>query len=210
MDWQPWIALLVAGYGVYQQHKQTKMMEAHTIPRPGVSPRAIKSSWWKTPVIPILAVLVALAWWPDIAERLNQPTLQNPAKAGWGARTAITESGTSRLKELTLFVTLDGAYLNRYAENFSMIAVAVHYRGDRDLDDVAITEKSAVYGIHDEQELLLIKTSQTFIDEVNAGLRNTTYFVVLVPNGLTPENFTTFRQAKHLGAIVLPVGGGPP
>lgn len=82
MDFQPWIgplALLVALVGVYYQRRQTITMETQATQELDRAARrrgeVVKFQWWKTPAIPALAILVALAWAPYFVKKPSNTLL---------------------------------------------------------------------------------------------------------------------------------------
>jgi hypothetical protein len=80
-----------------------------------------------------------------------------------------------------------------------------HWTTDRDADDVSDLHKSPAYDIRKDRLELFINTDQKFINEYFLGAP-TNYAVILLPQNQMPQNFSTLRQAKILGAKVIQLG----
>jgi hypothetical protein len=211
MDYQPWIgplALVVAIYGAYHQTRQTRVMEAQSLPRAarrrGELPHV---SWLRSPAILALVALALLAWAPWIITKYNPTPVTNKV---FGEYKLQINPATGTYAGMTLFMAFNSYGIRSYKNSGKIIGIAFHNYGYKDIDDISELQKSAPYDIKSEQQLLLINTNSAFVDEVNRGSKETFYGIVIIPNSAAADSFTTMRQAKAMGAIIEQIGVGPP
>jgi hypothetical protein len=193
MDFQAWVAVLalvVAAVSLYYQRKQTLMANAST--KMGAARHWFaKPQWWKTPSIPVLIFLVALAWAPlfmqDGDENIN---ISNPS---WGL---YNHDNTWS----TLHIGGDFSSLySKFSDKYRIIACAAQFTGRIDPSDAEGLQKSAVYDLRPGRSVFLIETDETFRKNVASGMRGTRYFLFLLPPSIKADQFKTIRQATALG-----------
>lgn len=157
-----------------------------------------------------LALLVALTWgcqlyffyqshWGLSEEFPADCTIQ----WGTGVPPGVAWNGN-------LEVIANGGCFSRYADGYYLTAVALHRFGVVDRDEERITARGARHEIVAGNVPIVIVATPTYIDEVRQGFTQTSYVLLLVPNGVDPEQFFTLRQAKRLGAKIVSIRGGPP
>jgi len=112
-------------------------------------------------------------------------------------------------REGYLAVVADGSRLLSYAPKFKIAAVAFHWIPLRDVADVTELQKSRLFDIKNAEIEIGIQTDNKFIDETKR-MRGTAYVLLLVPNGITMDEFVTLRQAYLLGVKKLDGVSGPP
>ena len=156
----PILALLVSVASLHYQRKQTLMATAQM---PGQEVRK-KRKWWFAPSTLALCALVLLAWAPWIMAELSGP---NPRVVGWG--------GVPNVRPLSLQIIVDGSSLHYYAGSHRLIAVALHYSNDVDIDDVGDLQKSASFSIKDEIVPIVIRTNVNYITDLLRGMTQTNY-----------------------------------
>jgi hypothetical protein len=127
MNFQPWIgplSLILAAYAAYHAQKQTKLQQEQlALLAKGTARQrsnvAIRP-WWKTPLIPVLAILVALAWYPQLANRLEQS--YNISNVSFWEVQMISPT------EMVLRMRGDlGSLPSELRSDYYAIAIAVHY-----------------------------------------------------------------------------------
>jgi hypothetical protein len=107
-------------------------------------------------------------------------------------------------------ITFDGSKLLSLQNDYKIVGVALHYDGKEDVLDENNLLVSSEYSITPFPMTMVIPWSSQYTSEVEAGEKNTTYYLLALPNGMTTGQFSTLRQAKALGAIILADEGGPP
>jgi hypothetical protein len=135
MEFQRWIgplALLIAVVGVYYQRRQTRMMESQATEALARAARrrgeTIRIHWWKTPAIPVLLVLVILAWMPYFL-KIEDPIIVKDVH--WGAY-HMDPTG----QKLILQLSADfGQLLGRFGSEYRIMALAAHFSGNIDPND---------------------------------------------------------------------------
>jgi hypothetical protein len=90
------------------------------------------------------------------------------------------------------------------------MGVLYHHPPNIDHIDVSVISKSAEFDIRGEQIDLEIPWNEKFRTEVANRLVGTSYTLLAIPVGVTPDQFDTLRQAEALGARILEERGGPP
>jgi hypothetical protein len=192
----PILALGVAGYSAYLQHRQVTLMLAGqedlpVIPRP--------TPWWRTPAVVAAFVLAILAWvprvWSTWVIAKNQPMV---GMAGWGLLDLTNRS---------LQITVASA---RQDDTQKFMAVAFHYRGDTDIEDVSDLQKSSLYDVRLGVQMIVFHFDDKFAAEWANGMKNTNYILLTVPSTVRPDDFSTLRQAITKGAKIIAGGTGPP
>jgi hypothetical protein len=105
---------------------------------------------------------------------------------------------------------VDGRLLISESKRSRLAGVCFHYSGLGDRDDVADLQKSQLYDIRNEDILIVIPFGPKFMEEMKFGDRGTTYKLLLVPNSISMNQFSTLHEASRLGVKVIGQGGGPP
>jgi hypothetical protein len=187
-------SLLAAAIGVYYQRRQTLVAEAEIL-----KGRQLGKSWITSPAVITMVALAVLAWIPSIKWLLEAP---HPEILGWG--------GVLGMQPLTLEITVNGSSLDWYSNSHRLIAVAMHYYGDKDISDVDAIQKSPPFEIRKGAVVIMIRPKETYVNEFVHGAINTNYHLLLVPRGVNDKAFSTLRQAKELGAFDIWSGSGPP
>jgi len=59
-------------------------------------------------------------------------------------------------------------------------------------------------------QMLLIHFDDKFANELVQGMHGTSYFLLIVPSSVRPDDFSTLRQAFSHGAKLVGGGSGPP
>jgi hypothetical protein len=205
-DYQFWLALLgTLGtlYSAYWQRRSAMMAIEAQGPKHRRAAEA--PTWWKSPSVIALFILVCALWGPFIVNRLSEePVLRNVTTGMDGVR----DNSSGKLIAAALYITVDGNEIYKYAP-MRIMAAGFHWKPDRDVDDVDDLQKSAVYDIRREAITFHINVNQKFINEYNLGAPNN-YALIVVPRDLTPQRFATLRQAKAAGAKVINLGSYKP
>lgn len=194
-DWITVLALLVAIYAAYNQREQTRMMRATT----PSAPLPQSKYWWASRPMVAMAVLVILAWTPQLLSWWNAP----PPSA------FVYQFGPYPALDRTLFMQADTTNINKYASDYKLIGVAFHYLANGDVKDLDKLQKSPPFDIVPNAQIF-IHLDDDFVQEMKSGIGHTNYVLLMVPNGLSPDKFSTLRQAISLGAKVIGGGSGPP
>ena len=113
------------------------------------------------------------------------------------------------VKSSTLIV--NGSAL-RFSErkDYKLIGVCFHYWISGDLLDQPNVSKSGLYDIRDGHITITIQWNDQFVRELVKPMLGTTYVLLEVPKGVTPDDFTTVRKAVDLGARILQSRVGTP
>lgn len=120
---------------------------------------------------------------------------------------AVASWGLYDLTNRQLQMTVASARQNK-DEKF--LAIAFHYKGDVDFEDVSQLQKSAPYDVRVGAQVMIFHYDEKFAAEWASGLRNTSYVLLIVPSTVRPEDFSTIRQALSKGARIAGGGAGPP
>jgi hypothetical protein len=187
------VSLFVGFAGIYYQRRQTLMAEQQSVIRNR------NYSWITSPAVLAMAALGIVAWVPAIMWLLQGP---NPRVLSWG--------GVLNVSPIALQITVDGSSLKWYVERYRLIAVAFHYFGEQDIDDVDGIQKSQPYDIRREPQVVMVRPDSKFIAEILRGSVTTNYHLLLVPRGVNDKAFATLRQAKQLGVFDIWSASGPP
>jgi len=189
LDYQlllPIVALAVATYGVYLQHKQFQMTRDQTAQKKKRNSPDLQV-WWRSPQTIVMAIMVVLCWIPYF---LNQSTevsfdgADSMAVVGWG--------GSEELGPGKFFVTANGGRYFTYRNSYRFMTFCLVYDGLRDELDAPIIGKSAPYDI--TRGLV-----RTVIVPPSGGC-GPNFGLLLIPRELDPGGFSTVRQAQALGA----------
>lgn len=123
----------------------------------------------------------------------------------------LTPATTPRKDIDKLQAFCDLSRLGRVAKKYKVAVVAFHYAGIIDVDDVDDLQKSSLYSIDAKNQHLLvaIPLDQRFRAELQIGT-GTNYRMLLMPDGVNTDKFSTLSQAKALGALDLGGASGPP
>jgi hypothetical protein len=96
-------------------------------------------------------------------------------------------------------------------KSFRLAAVCYHNRGTIDTRDISDLQKSSLHDLRDEDVQMTIQLNTKFMDEyLKQGWTNTNYVAIVVPNGVTMDQFSTMRQAFSLGVLSVSGVVGPP
>ncbi|HTW50748.1 MAG TPA: hypothetical protein VME45_02505, partial [Stellaceae bacterium] len=87
---------------------------------------------------------------------------------------------------------------------------ALHHNGETDYLDDKMTLKSTEHDISSTIEAMTVKIEGQFLDELEKGMRQTFYSLLLVPSTVQMTQFDNLRQAKALGVIEVERRSGPP
>jgi hypothetical protein len=151
----------------------------------------------------------------------NEPPTPRTIITDWGSMAVVKwEHGVAKFsgpKQSAL--TVNGSLLRSLArKNYKLIGVCFHYLAPVDVLDQPNISKSGLYDITDHLITITIPWNEQFISElVHATPVNETqylipipqYSILAVPKGVTPESFTTLRQAIAFGAKRLQSVAGP-
>jgi hypothetical protein len=192
----PILALAVAGYSAHLQRQQVNLMTAGQNVLPGIP---AGQSWWKSPTVIALFILVLLTWVPWLWTTFVSPKFQ--------PYVTIVSWGALNLPAGQLQIT---AAVTATKENEKLEAIAFHYKGDVDVMDAKDLQKSAMYDVRAGIQILVIHIDDKFTGEILSGMRNTSYILLIVPSSLRPEDFSTLREAFARGAILVGGSVGPP
>lgn len=151
--------------------------------------------------IAVLVALVLLAWIPH---------LRNPEPL---AGNVITRWGMVDHKEghpYQFVIVVSGKYLQSYREEYQLDALCLHYDGTQDYVDAPGLQKSALYEIRDVEVEMIITADEAFVKDFKSGMKGTNYIAILVPKGVSMDQFSTLRQAFALGITGRGSVYGPP
>ena len=107
-------------------------------------------------------------------------------------------------------MTVVGHLFADLATTHKLIGLVVQYDGLQDIRDTVGLQKSKTYEIRDAELNIVVRVDDDFMRAVNRGVRQTSYALLVVPNGVTEQDFTTMRAAMNLGVIVAWTGTGAP
>lgn len=96
-------------------------------------------------------------------------------------------------------IVANGATLQDRASNYKVAAAVVRYDGTHDLLDTPNLRKSAVYDIPNEPIGLYIPLPADFLKGPGA----VAFVLLAVPNGTSMDQFSTLREAKVHGVVIL-------
>jgi hypothetical protein len=105
---------------------------------------------------------------------------------------------------------LSGSVLMPYRINYRVAGACFRYHGTADILDATGLQKSGLYDIKDEALKIEMPWDSSFIDTIKRGEVETSCSLLLVPNGVTMDQFSTLRQAEAIGVKVLQTVAGPP
>jgi hypothetical protein len=195
------VAMVINVYSAYWQRRSVLMaIEAQ---RPENRPNVIlPSSWWKNPSVIALFLLSCFLWAPYILSRLSAPTQLHSVSMVLDGPADIF----NQFLNVAITISMDGNEIYTYHPQKAM-AIAFHWPIDRDVDDTEEIQKSQVLDIRDSPLTFYINPDQKFIDSLNRG-SGIFYSIIILPMGMSPNSFSTMRQAKMGGAKILPAGAG--
>lgn len=108
-------------------------------------------------------------------------------------------------------LVVDGILLSkRYSTGFKLIGVCFHHTISGDVQDDTDISKSGTYDLESRDIRILIPWNDRFKREFVNQLVTTAYELLAVPPGITPDKFSTIRQAVALGAKRVKGVSGPP
>jgi hypothetical protein len=206
LEYQFWfgiLALLLAFYSAYHQTKQTNLMASQAASRAerrrGEIPRLI---WWRSPAILALFALACLVWGPYILSKIHEEERLLNSVAG--IRTVTVDNSTGKLKDVGLYVSVDGNEIYKYSP-WRVMAAAFVWTSDRDADDVQDLQKSTILDIRKETMQFWFKGNPKFIEQVGKGAP-VNFAVIVLPKTISANNFETLRQARDWGAKIIRLG----
>ena len=132
---------------------------------------------------------------------INQAEVAQNYMLGWGVDGVVTNPPS-------VAIVANGHLLMKYRSSFKITGVCFIGFGTHDFLDDDL-EKSGLHEITDDRIPIRIPLSQNFLDR-HRGYSGTNYELLLVPNGVTMDQFATTRQAQALGVRVLQERHGPP
>ena len=107
-------------------------------------------------------------------------------------------------------IVVDGSRLIQHRDHYKLVGVCFHHLKPGDVQDEPAISKSGAYDIEDRQIKIVIPWSNQFFGEVASGITPTGYELLAVPNGISPDQFSTIRQAVAFGAKrIQRTTGGP-
>jgi len=109
-----------------------------------------------------------------------------------------------------LYASADGDRLVPYKTKYRVSAIAYHDYGLVDPTEIRNLSKSSLYEISTGEIYMSFKINEQFREEARQGARGTSYRILLVPHGVTMDQFDTLKQAKALGVLLGGAGIGPP
>jgi hypothetical protein len=210
MDWKFWLPFIVNLVSLWlmwrADQKQARYMNPQAVQNAIAALPWSKALWRRYWPIFLILLLMIGTWIPYLAGVGNPEFEIHPLT--WGP-TSQPGAPLQGVKSLT--VTIDGTVIPKsIRKRYRIAAVAFHYTGAKDVDDVEMS-KSRAYDITDNTITLLIPLSDTFRHEMLVeGLRQTTYYILLVPQEYAMDDFATLRQAQALGVKKAGMGFGPP
>jgi hypothetical protein len=195
------VAMLGTLYSAYWQRKAIMMAtEAQ-----GINNQRGKIQlpiWWKSPAVLALFILSCSLWGPYILSKVNE---EDRVRGNGGIQAATIDNSTGRFIDFTLYVSINGDDIYRYASSWRVMAVGFVWTIDRDLDDIQELQKSPVLEIRKDNMVFLFKGDSKFVDQVSRGAP-VNYGLIILPKNLPADAFKTLRQAKDLGAKVVSLG----
>jgi hypothetical protein len=178
-------------------------------------PAPLKANWWGYVPLVLLAVglIGFLISWFGGEQKPSQPLMTD-----YGMTLPPTESFTIRIGHPEdippgqgSYIKFDGdrlMYLN--PKKYRVMGVVYHLPPNIDRIDVNGLSKSSEFDIRGEPIDIIIPWNQQFLNEMGHGARMSSYALLAIPVGVTPDQFNTLRQAEALGARILEERGGPP
>jgi hypothetical protein len=163
--------------------------------------------WWPLALMILLSVTAWIPYWLTPDDLYKQVQISS-----WGPDAPM--GSVLNIDQLqNLKVTADGSHASTSTRNkYRVAAIAMHYDGTRDANDVEFLVKSNEYDIADGVISILIPISPRFRADYGPPLnwRGTGYALLLVPKEISMDKFSTLRQAQSLGVKILGTGGGGP
>ncbi len=104
-------------------------------------------------------------------------------------------------------VVVNGARFLKYAGGYRIAGACFAYTGVGDVLDAPQIQVSSLYDIRNSSFPMVTPWGASFmkyLDQIHAGALN--HLVLLVPRGIDPGSFATFRQARSMGVIIVPAG----
>jgi hypothetical protein len=150
---------------------------------------ASATPWWKSKSIAIMLGLALLTWARWVYGLIFPPTPEAISDYAYGT----VQTGDEYIL----------AFLKQTKKDKKVIGLAFHYDGRQDVKDTAGLQKSKPYDYDQGRVMMIIDPDQTFRNQRAMRMRGTNYYVIEVPDGLAPEQFSTLRQAEKLGGKVI-------
>lgn len=148
-----------------------------------------------------MAVLCILAWVPTIMSQF--PPIPN------GGEDQLAQSGYGGTPlPGQFYVAANGRHIMQYASSskYKLVASLYFDDGAQAEIDAPNLQKSAPYDLSDRELIeIAIKPSPGYIQSFNGRMvkGGTKFALLLVPNNVSPSNFSTIREAQKLGASYL-------
>jgi hypothetical protein len=215
------VGFLVYAYLLYRQNKIMEEQNDLMREQGGAARRMANERTWIDTRWPMLAMaaLTLVTWsavgydYYDRHKDLDLVALSRPSVIkNWGPvpPPGTSQSGLFPMDQLAFVeVVADGHALLSYADRFHVAAMAFHYDGTVDEDDVKPL-KSNTFDIRDADMEIRIPVGGQYRNELLMGFKVTNYALMLLPKEVSVLEFDTIRQAKALGARVLYKAAGPP
>jgi hypothetical protein len=158
----------------------------------------------------IMVLLAAASWIPYLlsANGQTQPNASNNPPSHlfqWGPLTSPARAEDIKV----LLVKVHGSDFKQYAGTYKLAGLAFHYSGEGNILDLQKLQKSALYEIENQDMEIFIPLDQDFITTMQHAI-GTNYRLLLVPSGVSMDQFSTLRQAALLGIKQTDMASGGP
>lgn len=185
----PLIATALTGWNAYYAREAVLLMRASAV-SPRKRAEMAAKSWWKTPQVAILLVLVLLTWVPFVYGLVRPSDISEfEDQYAWGTLTNGKSYFTVGLKSTK--------------PDRKLILVALHYHGLGDIKDQPGIQKSLPYDYTAGLLTLIVDPDQRFRSETAAGEKGVTLLLLEVPSTVGRDQFSTVRQAISVGGKLV-------
>jgi hypothetical protein len=185
------IALVLAGGNLYYQREAVQLMKARAVsPRQRAAMAA--KSWWRSPQVAVVTLLAALTWVPWIYGLVSPPAddaYYVGEQVQWGG-----------LPDGEQYVSV---ILKETKPDRKVILVALHYSGIGDIKDAVGLQKSKPYDYTKGLQTFIVDPDQGFRNAASAVKLRVSFILLDIPNTITPDQFSTIRQAVALGGKII-------
>jgi hypothetical protein len=158
-----------------------------------------------------LIAVVSISW-GQITSRYRDANVIPPTvmyMTGWGSsgvavtgNPPVVVSGSPRG-----IVNVDGRLLDKYKEQFELMAVSLHVlNGESYMDKSVGLCKSRLERIRPEDMTFAIDYNTDFLREIQLGAGSISFVLMAMPKGLKPEDFSTLNEAEDKGAQLIGQG----
>ena len=187
--------VVMVAAAIYQSVLMRRQLQMMT---PKSKQKQVKTPYW--PLIVICVAGIGIAWTPVWFNTTNQNQYQASLLA-WGLNPQNQQTG---------FIRVDSRRFLSQRKGFRLAAACFHYYGIGDAKDSPNISKSALYDIVDQPYLdITIPFNQQFEEERKKG-HGSNYALLLVPNGVKMDQFSTIHEAEALGVKMIDTGAGSP